>query len=797
MTNLMIRLLLGLILLVAIEPAPCHAQDGESSIEELIGFSKSPDDVTRRDALYHLVLRGVKEGETEDGVIEVLARCCDDDDRQVRFQALLGLARAGNSALPAMPELFTAIRSSDDQVRFRATDAIAKIGPEGLSALYEFWPKARTSTKISFAQAMGQMGSAAQPNFLQIAELFAKEESPSEDLQYAMADCLSSIAPQDEQLLLSLFQHADGRIREIGIRRLARVKDLSAPAQQALVTSAEDPDAAVRELGTIAVANSAVDRSTKARVLLSALRDDSVGVRSAALTGLRKARSIDPQFTLPLNDLLDRLAGDGQTPGESRAVLRAFLIVGFDLEQDLPKLLSLAATQELDNSLFSKLVARGGPETIPILLDELAKNAKLQELTLFCLLENASLNSQAIQVGLGHESQRVQAVCAQAVTQIRPIEQNTIDGLLTLFTEDEAVLRSAVLQAFGRILDAKQTLSPETVRQLTFAAQDQHPNVRIAFFEILDRLPIDQEERQALFTAGLQDKETDVQVASLTVLSNSASSLEAIKSEVMEKGRAESAEVRVAAMTTIAELSAEDEAVTAVLLQGLQDDSNQVRLAATNSLSILGLGATELREDVLRSLGENLIDDVDLLRSTLTALRQAGADASPTAASVAHLLEHPREDIRVSAVKTLREVSTEENELVQLLISGLEDEQWTVRQAAAEALGSLGEAAKAAVPALYAKLGNEEDEDFARGAIRDIDAAPAEMVSTLMDNLDSEDRRRQFYAVFLLGRIGPDAADALPELKDRLANSGSSRGRSFLKRYLEEAIESIEADEGE
>jgi hypothetical protein len=59
----------------------------------------------------------------------------------------------------------------------------------------------------------------------------------------------------------------------------------------------------------------------------------------------------------------------------------------------------------------------------------------------------------------------------------------------------------------------------------------------------------------------------------------------------------------------------------------------------------------------------------------------------------------------------------------------------------------------------------------------------------LVEGLKSKDRRQQFYAIFLLGKIGSDATDALPVLKRLRDESDSQRGKEAFSR----AIKQIEA----
>jgi HEAT repeat protein len=79
-------------------------------------------------------------------------------------------------------------------------------------------------------------------------------------------------------------------------------------------------------------------------------------------------------------------------------------------------------------------------------------------------------------------------------------------------------------------------------------------------------------------------------------------------------------------------------------------------------------------------------------------------------------------------------------------------------------------------------LTSEEDRDAARAALREIDSVGPEALPVLKAALTNEDRRRRFFAVYLLGKLGPEAKEVLPELRAMQAETESdSRFRTFLE----------------
>jgi hypothetical protein len=55
----------------------------------------------------------------------------------------------------------------------------------------------------------------------------------------------------------------------------------------------------------------------------------------------------------------------------------------------------------------------------------------------------------------------------------------------------------------------------------------------------------------------------------------------------------------------------------------------------------------------------------------------------------------------------------------------------------------------------------------------------------LLEGLQSEDRRLRFYAMFLIGKVGSDAKEALPMLKRLLEETDSERFRGSLQQTID------------
>jgi HEAT repeat protein len=94
---------------------------------------------------------------------------------------------------------------------------------------------------------------------------------------------------------------------------------------------------------------------------------------------------------------------------------------------------------------------------------------------------------------------------------------------------------------------------------------------------------------------------------------------------------------------------------------------------------------------------------------------------------------------------------------------------------------------------LFELLDSDEDSDATRTALREIDAVAPEALPVLLEALKGEGRRQRYYAVFFLGKLGPEAKEALPVLEEAL-QSESGRFRDSLQRAID-AIKGKPADD--
>lgn len=183
-----------------------------------------------------------------------------------------------------------------------------------------------------------------------------------------------------------------------------------------------------------------------------------------------------------------------------------------------------------------------------------------------------------------------------------------------------------------------------------------------------------------------------------------------------------------------------------------------------------------------------LIDSVAKEESTEEAL-EAATKAEAEAAAVAVLaqaLQVEKEDIRISAVRSLGELDLASRTALPALITALQDDNEYVPNYAAEAIGNIGPEAHSAVPALIVVLGepNEYARSSAAEALGKIKAQPKYVVPALIAALQDDDSHVRFMTVEALGEFGPDAASAAHSLREALLRDADANVRWHAARPL-------------
>ncbi len=507
-----------------------------------------------------------------------------------------------------------------------------------------------------------------------------------------------------------------------------------------------------------------------------------------------QALSKAPQIDQPVLDAwIGSLQDDDRRVQE--AAVTALIASGQAASQVVPQLTELLKAPE-SRSAAAIALGRLGPAAAP------AADALVD-----ALLEVDSGRSAGDELDLDRQ-QEIQTL----VAAIGRVGSAAAGPLLRQLTE-QADPPPSISEALGAI--GRQAAPP-----LIEALQDPRPSLRAGAARALGGMSgLDEEQRRPLL-ALLQDSDADVRSAAIMALA-SGEGLADLREQLQQSAVDKDPRVRRAAMQALARDTAPARWET--IRQGLQDDDAQVRKIAVTTAGQQAEWVREAAETLIALMSDTdasvraaaavalssdeetarkasgrfaeLLEDSDptVLSAALRALGAAGKQEHAPLELVAQLVRHPEAEVRSAAVEAAALMYTAPAPLVELLTRSLNDQEWSVRKTATAALGRQGASAVNAVPALWELLESDQDREGARAALREIDTAPPAAAPLLKKALYDDDRRLRFFAVYLLGKIGPPAKDVLPDLKKLLDGDQSDRFRDFVKK----TIDSIEGKSSE
>ena len=211
---------------------------------------------------------------------------------------------------------------------------------------------------------------------------------------------------------------------------------------------------------------------------------------------------------------------------------------------------------------------------------------------------------------------------------------------------------------------------------------------------------------------------------------------------------------RMAAANTLGFMRENAAETVPALIDALEDSYEPVRRNAIYALSAIGKPAVEPLIDALDAEREAF--EMEPILHICDAAHGLAAIAAPAVPALISALEDERENVRASAAYALGEMGPVAAEAVDALITLLTDESEEVRRHAVSALGMIKVPTSKTVPALVEVLEDREDTDLA------------------------------FFAAQALTRIGPDATEAIPALREALMSESA-----YVRGFSSEALSRI------
>ena len=219
-------------------------------------------------------------------------------------------------------------------------------------------------------------------------------------------------------------------------------------------------------------------------------------------------------------------------------------------------------------------------------------------------------------------------------------------------------------------------------------------------------------------------------------------------------------------------------------IRGLESADKSLRLEMVFALAELR-GPIDARVAALTRTLRDL--DPDIRLAVLQALWTIGSEATDAVPAIINTLKYENAEVRASAARTLARIGMDIGDDVSVLANLIADENESVRANAATALGNQLSNARAAIPALLLAL-NDLDIAIQKNTITSLSKiAPAtpEFYEYLLELLENgslsrnANKDRGFPSLRIvileaLGRIGPGAVTALPNLVGALSDPDSN-----------------------
>lgn len=710
-----------------------------AEVERWVQDLASGDAKVRREAAYQLNRLGAEARPAVPALIQAL----DDNEQQVWFMSVMTLAALGSEAKEATPKLIEGLahRRRDMQIWYRSAYALGKIGPDAIPALLEALGHKEPLVRAGAAKALGWMGSQAHETIPNLKPLLNDSDS---HVREQAAEALALIGRQSIPALLDALGSTHQTTRSAAAEAIAILGDAANDSAIALVAAYKaEADPEVRGKLIRALSKIGYPSDEFSPLLFDAFKDEHEPVRHAAINAILMLNS---EATLPV--LIEMLKGRSAEDRERAAYVLGRM--GPKARSAVPDLID-GIQQFGENSalpLSAALVQIGTP-AIPALMEQLQRQSvesmELGHWTVRCL---ASIGMAAV---------------APAIEALESPATSARLGALAVLAEIGKEARQAGPKILGLI---------------------DHPDERIRARALLCLKAIGHSGTnfESRVEQALNDPSSIVRVAAAQVLIGSGRSGKPLVPMLIEALKDRRSAVRQGSASALGGIGPDAASAAPHLIEALADSEPEVQLTIVRALAAFG-SSSEPAVPALIGLAKN--SNSELRTASVEALGSIGPAAKPALPAVLHALNDRTAEVRIAAIHALARIDPEQPS-IPILIARLDDEVPAVRHAAAEELKRFGKAAAPAAPKLFAMLSQPGDASVALETLRQIEVG-ADSVPQLVEALTHPEFSVRIFACESLGRIGPNAKDAIPVLERRLEEESSG----FIRRQVRMALDRI------
>ena len=744
-------------------------------IDELIEMLGSDDRDKRRDAAHELADYGPEAVKALDGLVEAL----QDRDTQIWHDATQAIARLGPQAAPALDALIGTMDSGSEQRRFRTAHALGSIGAKALPAMRERLNHERSQIREVAVRAVGQMGPAASDAVPDLIQRLADDE---EYIQRCAVNSLAQIGPVAISAVDAALERSDATIRSGAAKTLGAMGAAAHESLPQLVArSAGDSEVNVRAAAVAALGRVGPDRAEIIDPLIGALQDESDVVRRASVESWI---SVSPAIQAKATSSLVKLIAEGDKSLRS-GVLLILNRFGPRAAAATPVLLDQLAHDRDSTELTTTLGQIGASALEPTY--ESLREQRITSTEVARIIQGMpSTVKRDIARKMDDRSPIVRQLAATTLGELVPFPRDGVQLLASGIGDPSQAVRAAAARSVQAVGTKAGSLS-DTLRESITKEQDA--DVRAAMIHALASTVSDELGKAQLLEClerNLHHSVNTVRIAALGELANIDQLPDGFLEPLGELLAHDDPQMRSLATQAISRVKNKRSVAAELLMARLDDENLEVRQTAMRSLSSMGASAAPAIAIIQSQLDS---ESPEMQVAAIDALTQFGKRSSAALPRLKELSRTGAEPVRKAALAGVRRIAADPNDAVEILIQGLQDSDWNIRRAVARELGELEERASPAVPALLDMMRNEQESAAARSAIRNIGTADEDAVPKMLEILKDRDsgRRRRYYTLYLMRRMGGKAKSALPMLKELRGQSDGSLDDEF-----ERAIEAIE-----
>ncbi len=512
--------------------------------------------------------------------------------------------------------------------------------------------------------------------------------------------------------LIGNLKSSDESVRLRAIDELAARGPHAAEAVAPLVELLKDGSATVRAHA----ANSLGEIGTAAKPAVAALakllKDPDETVRRQAVEAVMSIRP-GPQVTVPLcAELLE-----DADPGVRVRILHTIAEAGV---KAVPGLIVALKNEKMAYGacLVLREIGPAAKAAVPALVETLQDprpEIRREAILALAAMDNAAAPAvEPIAAALKDEQTR--SAATYALGRIGQIPADAEAVVRANVKSDDKLLSAASLWALARVHPNDKQVRREATERLIERLKDQDPFVRVAAARALAALPPAPEITLPIWEKAFRD-------ADETTVSHALDALAALGSpavpQLIEALKYEKSRGPVASI--LGRIGPAAAPATQALAKLIADKDDRVAQEAILALAHIGPGAKDAVPALIKTIQQGKNSNSYAIVYALGKIGPDAADAEPV---LSDLLKSSDRHLALSSAWALAHIRPASAEVaaktMPVLTAGLTDPLPLARRGAAEALGSLGPAAKGAVPDLL-KVLNDEDKSVRAAAAKAVE----------------------------------------------------------------------------